>query len=211
MASYDYYNNKPLPSPSPHPSLPPYERHYNAPSSPYESQAHLAPDRPPQGVLPISPFETVFDDHVYPASTHQSGASSQQHLPPHHQDTAYYGGGGLGRGPSPSPQGNNGMMMMHSSDDIPLQDRMHKDLDTADHVYEAPQPQPNSRKGRVRFGELGMFGANKNRIPFVVYTFTVVQIAVFIGTIVKNGKFREAVAPYFFPGGSPQTPRKEDG
>ncbi len=171
MASYDYYN-KPLPTPSP---APPYESLYHAPPSPYSSQVHLAPSRSPQGVT--SPFETVFDDHVYPTNTYQSGSSSQQYLP--HQDTGYYSGGGMGRG---SPSGN-----MHSSDDIPLQDRPPKDFDTTDHVYEVPQRQPSQK--RVRFGELGMFGANRNRIPFVVYTFTVVQVAVFIGTIVKNGEF----------------------
>ena len=34
-----------------------------------------------------------------------------------------------------------------------------------------------------------MFGASKKKIPFVVYTFTVIQIAVFIGEIIKNGKY----------------------
>jgi hypothetical protein len=76
---------------------------------------------------------------------------------------------------------------MHPSDDIPLQNRLPKDYDTPDHVYEAPQ-RKKSQQGKVRFGELGMLGANRKRIPFVVYAFTIVQVAVFIAEIVKNGK-----------------------
>jgi hypothetical protein len=71
-------------------------------------------------------------------------------------------------------------------DDIPLRDRTAKDGgDMADHVYDRPRRQ-KSRK--VRFGELGMFGANSKRQPWVVYFFTLVQIAVFIGELVRNGR-----------------------
>ncbi|KAF3770772.1 rhomboid-domain-containing protein, partial [Cryphonectria parasitica EP155] len=68
---------------------------------------------------------------------------------------------------------------------IPLQDRTNKDqMDDADHVYEAPKKRP--KKQGVRFGELGMFGAYANRIPWVVYIFTFVQISVFIGELADN-------------------------
>ena len=186
MASYDYYNNKPLPPPgppSPDPLTMPYDNRYNTPApSYYSSQQHLAPERPQQSVSPVSgsPFDSPFDDHVYPANSHQSGPSRPYQQQQHHnqhpqQDTGYYG---LGRTGSEDN--------MHPSDDIPLQNRPLKDGTYPDHVYEAAPQRTKSKKG-VRFGELGMLGAGK-KIPFVCYIFTVVQIAVFIGEIVKNGK-----------------------
>lgn len=74
---------------------------------------------------------------------------------------------------------------MGSSDTaIPLQDRAAKDpTDDNDHVYEAPR---RRKKQGVRFGELGMLGAGTNRIPWVVYIFTIAQIGVFIGEIIDN-------------------------
>ena len=79
--------------------------------------------------------------------------------------------------------------MNNSNNGIPLQDRMPKDsaADATDHVYEAP-PRKKAKKAAVRFGELGMFGANSKRIPWVVYLFSIVQVGVFIGEIVKNGE-----------------------
>jgi hypothetical protein len=181
MASYDYYNTKPLPPPGDSFSQPPaYSSRYNdAPSSSpyYGSQPqHLgAPDRPPQSVSPInpSPFDTPFDDHVYPANSHQGHHGAR---PYGQQDTGYYGVGRTGSEDN-----------MHGSDDIPLQNRPLKDANSPDHVYEQPQ-RHKSRRGKIRFGELGMLGANGKRIPFVVYLFTLVQIAVFIGEIVRNGE-----------------------
>jgi len=177
MASYDYYHSKPLPPPappSPEPSSNPYDSRYNTPApSYYSSQQHLAPERPQQSVPPVSasPFESVFDDHVYPANAHQTGPSR----PYQQQDTGYYSMGRTGSEDNMQP-----------SDDIPLQNRPLKDGTYPDHVYEAAPQRKKSKRG-VRFGELGMLGSGK-KIPFVCYTFTVVQIAVFIGEIVKNGK-----------------------
>jgi hypothetical protein len=92
-------------------------------------------------------------------------------------------------------QGENDTAYNQLADDIPLEDRgpnsankYGPDVEINDHVYDAPQQQ-RSRKGRVRFGELGMLGAgNAKRIPFVVYLFSLIQIGVFIGEIVRNGK-----------------------
>ncbi|KAL2167638.1 hypothetical protein VTG60DRAFT_975 [Thermothelomyces hinnuleus] len=165
----EYYNQKPLPDPvspvydSDRPA-PSSSSFYSTPAPSSNSRQHLAPgDRPPQGVSP-SPFDTVFDDHVYPASTHSSMHRLSQ------QDTGYHGH---------SPVSNDG---------IPLQDRQRlssKDAEMQDHVYDAPQPK-KARRGHVRFGELGMLGSNRKKIPFVVYFFTLVQVAVFIGEIVRN-------------------------
>lgn len=177
MAANDYYSQKPLPDTTTGYYGGQAPSSSSTPAPPYSSQSHLTPGaRPSQGVSP-SPFETVFDDHVYPASTHQiTPTSSHQRLS--HQDTSYSGG--------VSPVASDDMTYNQRADDIPLQDHnQRKDAEMQDHVYDASQTRP-PRKGRVRFGELGMLGSGRKKIPFVVYLFTLIQVAVFIGEIVKN-------------------------
>jgi len=185
MAANDYYNQKPLPDPTfpptgysgggQQPASSAYST-YSAPPPSYTSQ------QPPYGGKnQQSPFETPFDDHVYPASAHQTPSSSQHQLS--QQDSDYQR---LARVPS------DDMAYNHGADDIPLEPQGRsrtnngmKDPEMQDHVYDAPQ-RKKSRKRRVRFGELGMLGSNQKRIPWVVYVLTVIQVAVFIGEIVKN-------------------------
>ena len=189
MSANDYYNDKPLPNPSTQAYYPPYaaqSSYHQDPTPPYSSQPNLAPDRPAAPGTTPSPFDTPFDDHVYPSNAYHTPASSQHHFG-QEEDTSYHG---IARVPSDE------MAHRHPTDDIPLQDRAHKDLENDDHVYEAPNRR-KSRKGPVRFGELGMFGANAKRIPWVTYLFTVIQVAVFIAEIVKNGK--HYLFPPFFP------------
>lgn len=58
-----------------------------------------------------------------------------------------------------------------------------------DHVYDAPgRPKKKGKKGKVRLGELGMIGSDKKRIPWVVYIFSAIQIAVFIAEVARMGK-----------------------
>ncbi|KUI52685.1 hypothetical protein VP1G_00253 [Cytospora mali] len=163
----------PAPAPSMYSNAPSYS---NPPS--YTTEQHLGIQPPghnasPSSNISASPFDTAFDDHVYPATSYQSATSSRQHLTG--QDTGYRGTG--------SPSDEN----LHSQDAIPLQDRNIKDAtDDIDHVYEAPRRNRSGKKQGVGFGELGMFGAYRNRIPWVVYIFTVAQIGVFIGEIAQN-------------------------
>lgn len=188
MSRHDYYSDSSRygQTPSPQPSGSHYAP-YGQPAPPYESQDYLAAhDRPSYNASPApppknSPFDTVFDDNVYPA---QTPSSSQQQLS--QQDTGYHG---LAR------TSLEDMAYNHPADDIPLQPQNRsgapKDLPgMQDHVYDDAQPQRRrNKRGKVRFGELGMVGANnKKRIPYVVYFFTLVQAIVFIVEIVKNGK-----------------------
>ncbi|KAK3994737.1 hypothetical protein QBC44DRAFT_390935 [Cladorrhinum sp. PSN332] len=188
MAAHEYSGGKPLPDPNrnEYSSTAYYggdsqsASSFSAPAPAYTSQHLGSSNRSGQGP---SPFETVFDDHVYPA---RSPSTSQNQLS--QQDTAYR--------PS-SRASSEEMAYNHPADDIPLRDQSQryppgKDaaIEMQDHVYDAPQ-QPEGSKRRtgklVRFGELGMLGGKgKNKIPFVVYFFTLVQVAVFIGEIIKN-------------------------
>ncbi|KAK0754951.1 hypothetical protein B0T18DRAFT_49412 [Schizothecium vesticola] len=160
MAANDYYQQKPLPDPTYPPTG--YSGAGQPASSSYSTYSGPPPSYtsqpPPKANQPSpSPFDTPFDDHVYPASTHQSPYPSQNQL-----------------------------------NDIPLQPQgqgrhsPNKDPEMQDHVYEAPK-RKKSRKARVRMGELGMLGSSDKKIPWVVYLFTVIQVAVFVGELVKNG------------------------
>lgn len=220
MAASEYYqpsSNRPTGSgPSPSPYYSPYgqpdDRHSPAPPS-YASEApYPTHDRPAQVSSHGGPFESVFDDHVYPlkdpknpqrpagAFAGGAGASgagsggyisegSQQSFA---QDTRYYGSppsdahhpGGR-RHENTFPANGN------STDDIPLENRPPKpdEMHENDHVYDAEAPgRKKSRRRKVRFGQLGMLGASKKRIPWVVYIFTIIQAAVFIGEIIRNGR-----------------------
>lgn len=145
---------------------------------------------PPRGAS-ASPFDSVFDDNAYPAGSantsrrdlHPQASVSDMsaHGTPYYgQDTSYYGGS---RQPSPG-----------ASEAIPLRDRPAKDVGDPemlnDHVYDAPGGQSRRRtkkKKKVGLGQLGMIGADKKRVPWVVYAFSIIQIAVFIGELAKNG------------------------
>jgi hypothetical protein len=179
MATDDYYNHYPPRSQSQQP----YYQNQGRPQPPslsslpsYRSQA---PQRPtPQSV---SPFDAPFDDNAYPLGAMSAhGMDSQTTLGP---DARYYGQGGGGR-----PQDSQSSFR----DDIPLRDNPAVPLkdddrtDPTDHVYDAPpnmlgREQPNRKSG------IGFFKQPLAKVPWVVYTFTVIQIAVFIAEIAKNG------------------------
>ncbi len=179
MSAGEYYdhNNRYGSTPSPQPPGDHYAPYGSQSTIAHGSQHLGAADRPVPGA---SPFDTVFDDHVYPAKATPS--SSQHQLS--QQDTGYH---------SLPRVSSEDMAYNHPTDDIPLQDQNRagapKDhADMKDHVYDAPQRR-RTKKGGVRFGELGMFGANNSKkIPFVVYLFTLAQVVVFIVEIVRNGK-----------------------
>ncbi|KAI3320490.1 rhomboid-domain-containing protein [Xylariaceae sp. AK1471] len=177
MAANDYYgdsssrynNNRYEPSIAPSTNPPPS---YHTTHQPYH-QDHTQP-----GPAAPSPFETVFDDHVYPTQsrpTLNSVSTSQQSFA---HDTRYHGAGSAEDSPV-------------SIDEIPLQ--QHNKApgyinESTDHVYDA-DPSPRRRgisKGKgLRYGQLGMLGSDKKRIPIVVYLFSTIQIAVFIAELVK--------------------------
>ncbi|KAG5999662.1 hypothetical protein E4U43_001936 [Claviceps pusilla] len=140
-----------------------------------------------------SPFVSVFDDNY--ASDGSKSLPNQAHYP----DTTYHGPGGPGASPR--------------DDDIPLRDRTAKDDDVTDHIYDAPElgaaghTKKKKKKG-IRVGELGMLASNKKRIPWACYTFSIIQIGVFIGEIVKNGLLTGSpimIKPQFNPMIGPST------
>jgi hypothetical protein len=118
-----------------------------------------------------------------PAHGTGSGDISQQGY--YYQDTSYNGGAAAGVA-SASPH----RQPSYPQEDIPLQDRTNKDAEMNDHIYDAPGgngSRNRDKRGKVRLGELGMFGSDKKRIPWVVYIFTLAQVGVFIGEIARNG------------------------
>lgn len=179
---------------------------YAAPSS--NSQPHRADT--------VSPFDTVFDDPAYPTDSTQNGfrhnaynnnnMPRQQAGPYGNLDTAYYGQQQQQQQPQPynsSPSPASAVpAQAHFADDIPLQNQGQnpnlphdqppaKDVEMNDHVYEAPGSSGRKKSRRVGFGQLGMLGADKKRIAWVVYILTIAQVGVFIGQIVRNGMLGE--------------------
>lgn len=185
------FTDHPAASPSPlsyDQNLPPYP----GSSSPLQRPANV--DRPTHA----SPFDTAFDDNVYPMNPHSRPSSTNPHGPysstmslPQHHDTTYYGAG------NHSPDQG----MPYPPENIPLQDRTYKqdaEIGT-DHVYDAPgssAARRRKKKGKVGLGQLGMMGADRKRIPWVVYIFTIAQVVVFIVEIARNGKLN---CPAGFP------------
>lgn len=179
------YNYQAYNSPAPQD----YHQHqHTGPAPSYHSQAPSRPGTvPPQQqdiTSPISPFEAPFDDHVYPMNPQtQHRYDSESSLG---QDSRYYGQGGGGRvEPTNSYQ-----------DDIPLRDHPGpKPQDSTDHVYDATYPVQPARleegqgqgRSQKRMSGMARF-KTKGRIPWVTYILTIIQVAVFIAEIIKNGK-----------------------
>jgi len=194
MAANDYYNSNPNQSSSQ------YQTYNPDPAPSYQSKPpSLHPNQGPgaagdSSVSPIKPggypAETPFDDHVYPMGTHDPYRQDSQNTLG--SDARYYGQQG-GRDHSQNP----------FSDTVPLRDYPQPNTkhDDTDHVYDAPaaahglDDREDGRKRRS--GGLGQFFKNKKtkkRIPWVVYTLTLIQSIVFIVEIVKNGmKFEDRV------------------
>lgn len=207
MASNDYYygnqppphENSPSPAPYYNPQYAPSQRSTPAPSyhtsypqhDPYGTPSAHGTPAPVNKPLPTgaSPFDTVFDDHVYPMNSvpgPSTGNVSQQSL---YHDTAYHGTGRT------SPDSRT-----HIAEDIPLQDRMGKDADPElnDHIYDDPnggRKRRKEKKPQIGLGQLGMFGSDRKRIPWVCYIFTIAQVGVFIGEIAQNGEFQPESCP----------------
>ena len=195
MAHNDYYYgasgnnyNRPQDSFADYPTASPSPVSYNQSLPLYPSPSPV--QRPANADRPAnaSPFDTAFDDNVYPMNSHSRPPSTS--VGPYsstlnlsqHPDTSYYGAGNI------SPQQNR----PYPPENIPLQDR-NKDAEMGtDHVYDAPGAVAGGarkkKKGKVGLGQLGMFGADRKRIPWVVYILTIAQVIVFIVEIARNGK-----------------------
>ncbi|KAI0854981.1 rhomboid-domain-containing protein [Xylaria cubensis] len=180
MAANDYYGgsashynrNQYEPSIAPSTNPPP-----SYTSQPYHQQQDAQKQSGHVGATPTSPFETVFDDHVYPSQTHPPSSSLDTSQQSFAHDTRYHGTGS----PGGSPVG---------TDEIPLR-QQNKPLgylnESTDHVYDAePTTRRRGAKGKaLGFGQLGMLGSDKKKIPIIVYLFSIIQIAVFIAELVK--------------------------
>lgn len=157
-----------------------YDRERDLPRLPsYNSESdmgngHAQPSYPQQTK---SPFTAPFDDHVYPApaSPYRSPSNDPSINPSLGENTAYYGQGGGGR-PQDSQQ---------FSDNIPLRDH-NKTMASNDHVYDIENSNPKRKgigfgSGRFRFG-------NGQKTAWVVWLFTIIQVAVFIAELVKSAQ-----------------------
>lgn len=76
-------------------------------------------------------------------------------------------------------------------DDIPLRTNIKTNNNTTDHVYDASDvgmaPSPTEGRQNKRRSH-GFMKWEKGRVPWVVYTLTIIQVAVFIAELAKAGK-----------------------
>ena len=178
MAANEYYN-------APLPKLPGH----------YASAGPHSPPSPP----PLSSYSAYHQEHTTqridsPVSPNfDSRSSLYHHTQGQRSDDSgsrFYGAGGGGR--------NNDSG--HFADNIPLQPQSPvpplgnsgfygKQSPTDDE----PLPGPASRQQRSRQRGSGRKGWFRGKIPWVVYIFTTVQIAVFIAEITRNGKCHKSV------------------
>jgi hypothetical protein len=163
MAANDYYNSH---SSQSHSQAPYYQN--NNGFQPYHSNSsHIEQS-------PVSPYEAPFEEGSYPLGGMNShGMDSQTTLG---QNGRYYG-----------PAGSRTSFR----DDIPLREHPAvpaKDDEPTDHVYDMPQnttamgERPSRRRSRN-----GFFNTPLAKVPWVVYTLTLIQFAVFIAELAKNG------------------------
>ena len=145
------------------PEYQPYQAYGNDAAPAYTSAPSYTSRAEPHGV---SPFEAPFDDHVYPARPQDSQQS--------------FGSSTYGQGPKPQDTSE-------FRDDIPLRDQGRKHMST-DHVYDAAELGMAAKRENKRPG-FNFFRKSGGRIPWVVYTLTIIQTAVFIAEIVKSGKY----------------------
>ena len=154
---------------------------------PYENIQPTLPQLPP---LPHDDFNSYTSHHAQQPSPYESPISPIQdpayrpYEPSQHSQNSasspYYASGGGGRDNEPNP----------FSDEIPLRQSPSKasgDAAFHDHlpedpaVMDAPPPSQNGERRRRKKGIM------ERKIPWVVYTFTFVQVVVFIAELIKAG------------------------
>lgn len=165
--------------------------HYSQSPSPGNGRRYDAP--PPH--LPLDPYATYSSHPTQPSPPHISSPyedtsyrpyadQSQQSIP-----SSYYASGGGGQDSEPNQY----------SDDIPL--RQHPSKGSSEMLHDPLPHDPTiidrpARNAARRRRKQGLFGSGK--IPWVVYTLTLIQVCVFIAELVKNGDFCPFCVSFFW-------------
>lgn len=166
MAANEYYNSSPIPRPIRKNSNPTLSQ---LPPNPYTAYS-------PHPTQPSAPYMSspTFEDSGYRPYADQS----QQSLP-----SPYYASGGGGREHDQAAY----------TDDIPLRPNSNKGDSNPvmpDHLPDDPaivdRPSQNAARRRRKQGFFG------GKIPWVVYTLTLIQVCVFIAELAKNGEEQAA-------------------
>ncbi|KAL8809731.1 MAG: hypothetical protein Q9223_006491 [Gallowayella weberi] len=166
MAANDYYNSSERPRP--------HQRRSDAPLPPvpdYELSNQLNQNKPSP-----SPFATPFDDPTY----RPYGQESQHSLNSAHP---YYGASGAPRPYDPSPYSEDIPLRNHLSTQSQDQDAYENRRQDNEAVYAARMSAQQRAGHDLRRQSKGWFSG---KVPWVVYTLTLIQVAVFIAEIARN-------------------------
>ena len=159
--------------------------YYNSTAS-HHGHGHPALDGPSPIHSP-DPYTAYTPYHTQPAPSMSSSLEDSSYRPyaDHSQPSIaspYYASGGGGREHEPSAY----------SDDIPLRQHPSKpDSDVAIHDHLPDDPAIVDRPSRTVSRKRRKEGFLGRRIPWVVYTFTLIQVCVFIAELAKNGRLNK--------------------
>lgn len=166
MAANEYYNT----SGAGHQGI-----DYNAPLPPVPPSVPSKTSDPAPAGTPGSPFSTPFDDNAYPVQEYQSHYG--------HNADYYSLDGAASHGPNPP------------TDYIPLE--THPPAGAAGDVHGKARPpyapglggamDDGDAEGRRRKKRRSRFLDKQGRTPWFVYTMTLIQVAVFLAEIGRNG------------------------
>lgn len=183
MAANDYYNT----SFSPHGASSQQQQHHHSPT---HADSPLPPVPTNHSAQSISPVNSPFDDshrYDYPSTTNLTHAQSTSSSA--YADTAYHG--------AQSPHGYNSRYDPPANHSDPFADQNAIPLQNQGKmggghattgVYGAdPEGRYPPEKRRKKKGWFS------GRVTWVVYFLTTVQIAVFIGEIIKNGTLKSCI------------------
>ncbi|KAL8805202.1 MAG: hypothetical protein Q9182_002077 [Xanthomendoza sp. 2 TL-2023] len=166
MAANGYYNSSERPRP--------HQRRSDAPLPPvpdYELPNQLNQNKPSS-----SPFATPFDDPTYRPYGQESHYSLNSGIP-------YYGASGAPRPYDPSPYSEDIPLRNHSSTQSQDQDAYENRRQDNDAAYAARISAQQRAGHEMRRKPNGWFSG---KVPWVVYTLTLIQVAVFIAEIARN-------------------------
>ncbi|KAI9757560.1 MAG: hypothetical protein M1815_000782 [Lichina confinis] len=201
MAANDYYNSAPV---SGRPTV-----DYNAPLPPVPASSLDPPTNyPVSGSTPHGPqLTSPFDD---PADSRIHGPPQQYHDGPYDGASAdYYAvGGGPGDPHGPNPFADNIPLKTHASQSTTEYQGgpNHQTLYNPDPATGATDVEPGRK--RRRYSVSGLMKPS-TRITWFVYAMTTIQVAVFIGELIRNAVLTKSpimIKPQFNPmiGPSPQ-------
>lgn len=169
MAANEYFNGSPMRSPT---------------HSTHRTSGTLSPKSPQFKPLPPDPYAAYTPHHVQPPAPYMSSPYERQS---YDQDTGYHPWADQSQQASPYNTGGREQETNPFGDDIPLRQHLSKGSSDALPMQYSDDPAiVDRRPGNSHRRRTGPW--YKEKIPWVVYILTTIQVIVFIAELSKNGE-----------------------